>query len=138
VSRRDRFVIDASVASKWFVEEHGWEEARDLLAASLVASPGSWVGPELFHVEVLNAVRKSRPRDRALDDVVQFLHEIPMRAIGFDASLGQAVASFVARGTGVHDAFYAAVCERESAVLHTADARLARALGSPGWVRLLD
>lgn len=137
MSRRTRFVIDASVASKWFVEEAGSAEARQLLAASLLASPGSWVGPELFHVEVLNVVRKSRPRDRPLDDIVRFLHEIPMRSVGFDASLGQAVCSFVARGASVHDAFYAAVCERESAALYTADARFARALGSPGWVRLI-
>lgn len=138
MSGRMRFVIDASVACKWFIDESGSDAARDMLARALLAEHGSWVGPELFHCEVLNAVRKSRPRGARLADVARFLAAIPMRSIGFDEEIGSAVAGLARQGIGVYDAFYAAVAERHSAVLWTADARLARALGAPAWVKLLS
>ena len=137
MTRRSAIVIDASVACKWFVEETGTASAREVLAQALLADPGTWIGPELFHCEVLNAVRKARPRTARLEEVARFLASLPMRSVGFDAEIGSRIAAHAGKGVGVYDAFYAAVCDRHSAMLFTADVRLCRALGAPSWVRLV-
>ena len=73
------FVIDASVAVKWFVDEDRRESARELLREGIVRS-----APDIIFSEVANALRKKvasteiskEQASRALDDIFAYLPNI--------------------------------------------------------------
>jgi predicted nucleic acid-binding protein len=85
------FVIDASVAVKWFVEEDGHDEACDLLEDGIVR-----LAPDLVFTEVANALRKKlnareitlQQAQAALADLAAYVPRIiPSEALAQDALL---------------------------------------------------
>jgi predicted nucleic acid-binding protein len=55
-----KYVIDASVAAKWYFEEENLRNQADRVLAEIVKSPRSFFVPELFYIELAGVlVRRS-------------------------------------------------------------------------------
>jgi predicted nucleic acid-binding protein len=125
------FVVDASVALKWFVSENGSEPAVRLLNSGRPI-----VAPDLVLAEVCNAAWKSWRRGEI--DPAQ-LNQVSIDAAGafqrlvpLDRLIRRAVAIAAELDHPVYDCLYLALAEAEDAPLITADRRLVRiARGTP-------
>jgi predicted nucleic acid-binding protein len=116
-------VVDASVAVKWVLPE-----PDSVRAAAIRTSQDELIAPSLACAEIGSAIWKAVRRgdlgastgQQALRIALAHFHRIsPMesyaeRAMDFALSLGHPI----------HDCFYLALAERESAVLTTADAAM--------------
>ena len=123
------FVVDASVAIKWFVEEPLWERAD-----ALTRRPESLLAPEFLIAEVTNVAWKKVLRGEIAPDQA---HEIA-------AAIGRSIPRFYSSATlnepalrialvlkhPVYDCLYLACAELTDAVLVTADARLCEAVAA--------
>jgi len=117
-------VIDASVASKWFLLE------PDRPAARSVQRDHDLIAPELIIAEVMNAIWKNVRQSRV--DPIQ----VPLIADALPRSfsrlwpllplLPRAVEISLALDHPIYDAFYIALAEQEGVNLVTADERLWR------------
>ena len=126
-------VVDASVGVKWFRNEAGSADARQLLGAHIEGRQVISVD-SLFHYEVLAvAARDSNPGDalRVYDDLKRLdLVTVPLGA----ELLGAAVEVRATLGCSLYDAFSAGLADLLEAPLYSADAR---AHGRHPRVRLL-
>jgi predicted nucleic acid-binding protein len=119
------WVIDASVAVKWFVDE-----ARSAEARAVLASGQSIIAPDLIIAETCNAAWKKVRRG----DISQEQGEAMVRALplSFDrlaptAPLSERALELARRfDHPTYDCFYVALAESESAVLVTDDDKLIR------------
>jgi predicted nucleic acid-binding protein len=121
------FVIDASVALKWFIEEDGSAEATAFLNAT-----DSLIAPDLIVVEVCNAAWKAlrsgtisgEQQDYAASRLPELFDElVPLATLA-----PRAVAISRALDHPVYDCFHLALAEQRGAALITADRRLLRRL----------
>jgi predicted nucleic acid-binding protein len=117
------YVVDASVVTKWFVDQNLSDMAERVQAAS-----GPLLAPQLMISEVTDALRKHvRVNDitlnqasTALESLPSWFSEIvPMQALSCPALT-------IARRLehSAYDCFYIALAESRSASLVTADTRL--------------
>lgn len=122
-----RFVVDSSVAVKWFLPEEHTEAARELLRDG-----NRLIAPDLIRAEVGNAMwkrwrRGEIPAEAALE-VLRDLRRLPL---GIESSEPLVeVAWDVARrfGCSFHDSLYVALAHRADCTLVTADRKLYNAL----------
>jgi predicted nucleic acid-binding protein len=137
------YVLDASVAAKWFLPPIGETlvaralDLRDNYAQGTV----SLVVPDLFWPELGNilwkAVRVGRiPREPA-DKAVKAISELHLPTIPCLGLLGEAFSIAVTFQCTVYDAVYVALAVLSSRTLVTADERLANALAAHFPVRWL-
>ncbi|MBB6306529.1 type II toxin-antitoxin system VapC family toxin [Xanthobacter tagetidis] len=122
---RDRFVIDASVVVKWFIEEEGSERAEQLLDARV-----DLYAPRILLGEVANALWKSVRRGEVpMPLAEEALRRLP-RTIRFlfdtDDILTDVLQMAVALDHPIYDCLYVAGARRRELSLVTADARLIR------------
>jgi predicted nucleic acid-binding protein len=116
-------LVDASVAFKWFVPEHGTAQAQELLAAS-----ADVVAPELVLAEVGNALWKAHRRGwQPADDVATAIRDLRSsftQLLRLDPLVERA--SEIARKLDhpIYDCFYLACAEHVGEPLVTADQRL--------------
>lgn len=123
------FVVDASVALKWFLVEPDSRQAIGLLR-----NEHALHAPDLPWTEVANAVWKRARRGditpaeamRIVADAADFA-VTPHQA---DHLLPDALDLASSHGRTVYNCLYLALALRESAVLVTADARFANALAA--------
>jgi predicted nucleic acid-binding protein len=117
------FVVDASVVTKWFVDQ-----MHSDIAERVQASDRPLLAPQLMIAEVTDALRKHvRVRDitlhqasAALESLPNWFSEIvPMQAL---ASPALTIARKIEHSA--YDCFYLALAESRSARLVTADAHL--------------
>jgi predicted nucleic acid-binding protein len=115
-------VLDASVGVKWFRDEAGADEARDLLAryrsgALLIAVD------TLFYYEVMRAsARGKHPRDA--ERVWQELQRLDLATVPLgDELVGAAVSAAERLGCALYDAFAAGLSDLLDAPLYSADER---------------
>lgn len=132
-------VLDASVAIKWFVtDEPLVEEARRVLEA-IVASPETYLVPELFMNEMLAVLSRlpgaSGARVAEALDLLESLG-IPRVGNGHDL-LATAAEMAVAWRISGYDAVYAALASLVHGTWLTADERAARRVRPRGLVRVL-
>jgi predicted nucleic acid-binding protein len=129
-------VIDASVAIKWFVEEHDSERAERVLQSSQ-----RLCAPELLLVEVANALWKNAARATIAPDHARQAQSCLPRSIDLWRStgplLGEAVQLALAFNHPIYDMVYVALARELGSRVVTADQRLTnKAAGTPmsDWV----
>ena len=128
-------VLDASVAVRWLVAEHGSDEA-----AVLLGRPVGWLAPRLMLTEAAGALRRKTAGGEL--DATQAAQALDILIDGAEGGLihiaddETLVASALMLAIGlkhrVPDCMYLALAEREGAALATADARLASLAKSRG------
>jgi len=125
-------VIDASVALKWLVEEHGSDQAEQL-----VERQEPLIAPDLVITEVCNALCTKLRRWQITESQAQrcarllpdyFAEIVPCAGI---ASRAVAIATSLAHPA--YDCFYLALAEARQARMVTADARLPARIAGTGW-----
>lgn len=129
-----RFVIDASVAAKWFLprrQEPFASEALDLLAR-YAADEIQLLVPDLFWAELgnllWNAVRRQRCSRAAADAAISDARGYRLPTVPTEALVHQAFAIATSFDRTVYDSIYAALAVESKAQLITADEKLASAL----------
>ncbi len=127
-----RFVVDASVAIKWFVPEIHAGAARRLLREGVIL-----LAPDLIWAEVANALwRKWRERElaaEAVEDILNDFRRYPLR-IHSGESLYE-VAWPVAQESGrtLYDSLYLALAMSQGCLMVTADLRFCNAVQDTPW-----
>ena len=127
-----RFVLDASVAVAWLLEDED-DPVADA-AMSQLATEFALV-PQLWHLEVRNvlvvAERRGRVGAAGLEDGLRRLGELPIRT-DTEANLGTALALARRRRLTIYDALYLELALRADAPLATVDRVLADAAVAEG------
>jgi predicted nucleic acid-binding protein len=133
------WVIDASVAAKWLLEEEGSEAARRLAEGGPI-----FIAPDLIYAEIASVISKwvKRGAPEELGAVaVATLNEVLAETVPV-AVLGTAPFDLAVRyGFSAHDACYLALAWRRGLRLVTADRKLAmraETCGFPGLTQLLQ
>lgn len=127
-----RFVVDASVAVAWLLDDE--EEARaDAALGQLETEVG--LVPQFWHLEVRNALlgaeRRRRIRVHEVDERLRTLAELPVRT-DTEPRIGTAFALARTHRLSMYDAMYLELAQRSDASLATLDKALARAAGAAG------
>ncbi len=120
-------VLDASVAVRWVVPEHGSDQAADLLSRPL-----SWIAPRLMLTEAASAVRRKVAGGElraelavdAVNALVGAVADGTIRLIDDEEFVPSALTLALALGHRLPDCLYLAVAERQGSALATADVRL--------------
>ena len=119
-------VVDASVATKWVVEEVHSDEAALLLAYDALHAPDHW------QAEAVNVLwAKVFRGDLATADAEQrmtVLMRAPVIGTPIAGLMSRAFAISVARQVTIYDSLYLALAEKLSIPVVTADVRLMRQL----------
>lgn len=123
-----RFVIDASVATKWFTEEELRPQALTLRDRN-----DDLISVDYTLIEVSNALLRKSHRGfylyASFPDDLDALRE-SMTFVASTALLEAAAALTNAHGSSVYDSLYVALALQESCQLVTADQRLYNGLSS--------
>jgi predicted nucleic acid-binding protein len=121
------YVIDASVAIKWFVPEIHSDAARRLLAGA-----HQFLAPDLLFAEAGNAIwKKVRRRELTADEAQRLVGDLATVAVDIISTrvlVGDAAALAVTTGVTVYDALYLALAVRLETQVITADDKFRRAL----------
>jgi predicted nucleic acid-binding protein len=130
------FVIDASVAAKWFLPPSGEPLAREALRLLAGYADGRFrfAVPDLFWAECANimwkAVRQGRWTRKAAEQAILALHGRKLPTTSSLDLLEEAFSIAVTFDRTVYDSLYVALALRFKAELVTADERLANALAA--------
>ena len=127
-----RFVLDASVAGAWLLEDEDDPVAN--AAMSRLATEFALV-PQLWHLEVRNtlvvAERRGRVNAAGLEDGLRRVGALPIRT-DTEPDLGTALALARRRRLTIYDALYLELALRSDAPLATVDRALASAAVAEG------
>ncbi len=122
-----RFVVDASVAVKWLVDEPDSDAAREL-----AASGEELHAPRLMASEFANALwRKARAGQIERADAgaaMALLHDMPLRWNDDETVSADAVRLGLALDHPIYDCVYLALAHRIGATVVTADRRFVTAV----------
>ena len=127
-----RFVLDASVAVAWLLDDEG-EALADAALGQLETEVG--LVPQFWHLEVRNALlgaeRRRRIRAHEVDERLRTLAELPVRT-DTEPRIGTAFVLARTHRLSMYDAMYLELAQRSDAPLATLDEALARAAGAAG------
>jgi len=123
-----RYVVDASVAARWYFPEELTEAAEALLETANI----ELLAPDLLHVEMAALVRE-RVRRGEIDPgtaerVLEALRKAPVDLRSSSDLAQQAVSLSLREGIGLHDAFYLTLGMQAGCPVVTADPRLVEML----------
>lgn len=125
------FVIDSSVAIKWFVQEPLAAEAVRIRAGYYRGSFGLLV-PDLIYAELGSVVwKKQRFQGLAEADAVQIISDwlaVPVVVTPTSVLLDQAFQLALTHHRTVYDMLYVALAQREKCPFVTADEKLVNAI----------
>ena len=133
-----QFVVDASVAIKWFVLEADSDKALDLISPDYTL-----FAPDLLLLEVI-ALLSRRVREGAMspDDAKADMIDLPRFFASITASSDLTAAAFdlsIAVGHPLYDCIYLALATRLGVQVMTADAKLvARLAGTAFETRVIQ
>ena len=118
------FVLDASVAVKWVVEEEFTDRALGMLEASAdLSAPGHWLGEVATALWAAAAVHRVVPRAQ-VDDRLRWLTELGVRETPVASLISSAAALAFELHATPYDTLYLALAERLRVPLVTADRKL--------------
>ena len=127
-----RFVLDASVAAAWLLDDE--DEVRADAALARLETEVALV-PQFWHLEVRSALLGAERRGRiSVDEVnerLSRLGELPVRT-DTEPQFGTAFALARTHRLSMYDAVYLELAQRSDAPLATLDKALARAAGAAG------
>ena len=128
------FVVDASVAAKWFVPELHWAQANRLLDPEFVLH-----APELLLAEIGNMfwkrVRRLELESQKASEVIQGLAGFRIELIRSQELIGMALDLAVFLDHPIYDCFYLAAAVERGAPVVTADARFATVVAKTRYAR---
>jgi len=126
-----KYVIDASVALRWFIRDER-DSGAEVVLASLVDEPSLFAVPELFAFEVFAVLCRTHPRplEAFTSAVLPLLQGGLLRYPMTDAIARRAV-RFVTRGLSGYDACYLALAEELDARWLTFDTKAVAQAGDP-------
>jgi predicted nucleic acid-binding protein len=136
------YVLDASVAAKWFIPgDEPFAAEASVVLADYVAGQRSLIVPDLFWPESGNilwkAVRLGRISRPSASRALLNLQQIRIPTVPSEPYLNAAFEIAAAFERSVYDALYVAVAVSCNWSLLTADERLVNALGSKFPIRWL-
>ena len=118
-----RYVVDASVAAKWYFREEHSDRADALLEQE-----SELLAPGLLAVEIATLVWKRARRGEisevVADRIVAALRQVPLEIRPTVELVTGALPLALHRGLTLHDAFYAALAVKAGCPLVTADRKL--------------
>jgi predicted nucleic acid-binding protein len=130
------FVLDASVAAKWFLsakDERLTEQALALLDRYR-QSEVDFIIPDLFWAEIASAFRKAIRLGRfdlsSAQEALNYLAKCGLPAYSTATLLDRAFQIAIAFDRSVYDSLYVALAAQTNSQLITADERLANALAA--------
>jgi predicted nucleic acid-binding protein len=133
-----RFVVDASVGIKLFVDEEFSEQAHALFSHLAADPPAELYVPDLFFIECANILLKyTRRFGRPLEDSRADLADVKRLAIKSTSTADLMEESLLLaseKKLTAYDACYAVLAEKLEIPLVTADEELARAVKSAIFV----
>lgn len=122
-----KYVVDASVAIKWFIPEIHTDAALQLLN-----DESELLAPDLFLPEFANVlwkkVRRTELSETDARDVLNALTTVPLRFCSATTLVNPAFEIARALDRTVYDSLYVALAESEKCELITADQRLFNAM----------
>lgn len=115
------WIVDASVAIRWFLKDDGHPNA-DAILDRLIDGPGSFAVPELFCFEVYAVLCRLHPagQDVFIKAMIPVLNSGIFRQPMTEGLVDQA-ACFVKRGLTGYDACYAALAKETKGMWLTFD-----------------
>lgn len=125
-----RYVVDASVGIKLFVEESDSEKAHQLFAQLTVSPPVELFIPDLFYIECANillkySLRFGRPLKHCRADLAD-LGKLALRSVSTADLMEGALVLAAQSNLTAYDACYAILAEQLGIPLLTADKQMAR------------
>jgi predicted nucleic acid-binding protein len=128
------YVVDSSVAVKWYVPE-----AYSDSAATLLDESNELVAPDLLPAEFGNAVwkkwRRGELTDSEVRSIVEALPAVPLQIYSSLTLLEAAVEIALQTARAVYECLYVALAVALNATLVTADAQLLSGLRESGVAR---
>ena len=121
----ESYVIDASVAVKWFVNEKDSEVARKI-KDSYVAGKAEIIAPNLIYYEVLNALRfhpVARFSPDELRSILSSLKSLQFTTEPSDDIWFRCLNFSLREGTSIYDSIYLALASSQGKFI-TADSKL--------------
>jgi predicted nucleic acid-binding protein len=129
-----RFVVDASVGIKLFVEEEYSEQAYALFSYLAADPPAELYIPDLFYIECTNILLKytrrfRRPLEDAQADVTD-IKLLTLKATSTAELMEDALFLAIEKSLTAYDACYAVLAQKLNVPLITADVKLSEAIES--------
>lgn len=137
-----RFVVDASVGIKLFVEEEFSEQAQALFSYLAADPPAELHVPDLFYIECANILLKytrrfGRSRDDSSADIAD-LRLLSLETTSTADLMEDAFLLAVEKHLTAYDACYAVLARTLDVPLITADEKLAQAIESAIFIGDFD
>ncbi|MGD0613738.1 MAG: type II toxin-antitoxin system VapC family toxin [Anaerolineales bacterium] len=137
-----RFVVDASVGIKLFVDEQYSDRVHALFEQLAADPPANLFVPDLFYIECANILLKyvrrfGRPLEDSRADLAD-LNRLSLRVTPTAELMEDAMLLAAERNITAYDACYAVLATRLGIPLLTADEPLAEAIENVCWIGNLD
>ncbi len=122
---RQKKIVDASIAVKWFVEEEGSEKALSLRNEHINGS-SVLIVPDLFFIEVINAFRYKTKNKEFLKKVNDDLWKIQLKVQKINQYiLDKASEIALDYDMSIYDSIYVALSQIYGCPIYTSDKKLA-------------
>lgn len=136
--KEGRYVVDASVAMKLFIDEPLSEQAEALFSIIKADPVGEFYVPDLFFIECTNVLWKhikrfGYPEEKACEDLAA-LRGLSLQSFVTGELVADALMIAVAHDITAYDACYVALGQRLKIPLVTADERLARKMADTAHI----
>jgi predicted nucleic acid-binding protein len=136
--QRLRFVVDASVGIKLFVEEALSDQAQAFFAKLAEDPPAELYVPDLFYIECANILLKYMRRfGRSLEDSqadLKDLNTLTLKTVSTAELMESALLLASQKDLTAHDACYAVLARQLEIPLITADRPMAQAVEWAVWL----
>lgn len=127
-----RYVLDASVAARWFIKDNEHHNA-DLVLKKLIKKPECFAVPELFTYEILSVLYRHHPDAQLIykEDINRILHMGILR-YPMTENIYIRADRFIKTGLTGYDAVYVALAEELEGLWLTFDTKAHNLIANEG------